>query len=224
MPRLLLGPRSGGVGPQARARQPGRQHARHRPGDSSCLLMHWVSGMFHIACRNAPMALKAWLSACPSPTRWKPPDEVGPRRCCQDQAGRSRGCECKAVVRHVQSVHAFTPSRTACRGCHQSGTKLAAHNDIGVLLVLQAKKRSRASGILAAASARAAEAEGAPAVELSPSAVTIEAGSPPAELLFLRNSGTATAAFSLAPAGVSCWLGQAHSPWASLSPGRAQML
>ena len=76
--------------------------------------------------------------------------------------------------------------------------------------MLQAKKRSRASGILAAASARAAEAEGSPVVELSPAVVTIEAGSPPAELLFLRNSGTAAAAFSLAPAAVSCWLGHAH--------------
>lgn len=71
---------------------------------------------------------------------------------------------------------------------------------------LQAKKRSRASGILAAASARAAEAEGGPVVELSPAAVTLEAGSPPAELLLLRNSGTAAATFSLAHAAVRCWI------------------
>ena len=87
--------------------------------------------------------------------------------------------------------------------------------------MLQAKKRSRASGILAAASTRAAEAEGSPAVQLTPSTVTIEAGSPPAELLFLRNSGTAAAAFSLAPAAVSCWLDQIHGPWAHLCPGRS---
>jgi hypothetical protein len=73
---------------------------------------------------------------------------------------------------------------------------------------LQAKKRSRASAILAAASARAAAAEGAPAVQLSPAAVTVEAGNPPAQLLFLHNIGTAAAAFSLAPALVSPCLDQ----------------
>lgn len=67
---------------------------------------------------------------------------------------------------------------------------------------LQAKKRSRASAILAAADARAADPEGAPAVVLQPDAVTIEAGIPLAEHLQLLNKGAATAVFSLAPAPV----------------------
>lgn len=67
---------------------------------------------------------------------------------------------------------------------------------------MQAKKRSRETAVLASADARAAESEGAPAVVLTREAVTLEAGSPPAEQLQLLNKGTATAAFSLAPVTV----------------------
>ena len=67
----------------------------------------------------------------------------------------------------------------------------------------QAKKRARASAVLATADARAASGGAQPSVRFSPAALDIEAGSPPSEAVHLHNRGNAPAVFLLAPASVS---------------------
>lgn len=73
---------------------------------------------------------------------------------------------------------------------------------VKVCASVQARKRQRATSILAAADRAAEAAEGTPLLHATLSAVTVTAGTAPAAALQLHNRGDAPAAFLLAPTEV----------------------